>query len=100
MKKFLSDFIISLLYMAFQGLYIVIDLAHSIISSTIKIMNNIVRPAVVELLADISMVLNVIWQSFLEVSSNVLLSISKITLSWSESLHNRAEQLLYKNWDI
>jgi len=103
MKKintFFYDFVGVFVVMVFGVCLTIIQIAHNIGSTTIKSMNNIIRPAFVELLADINLILNVAWQGFLEVSSNILLKISKITLIWSRLLHERAERLLFKNWDI
>lgn len=99
-KDFITDFVGVFVVMLFGALVVFFHIAHNIVSTILKFMNNIIKPAFIEFLADVNLILNIVWQGFLEVSSNILLNISKITLSWSQSLHNRAEKLLYKNWDI
>jgi hypothetical protein len=53
---------------------------------------------ILELLTDFNMFLNIVLQGFYEVSSNMFLFLSKVTLMWSEYFHNKSEEYINKNW--
>jgi hypothetical protein len=60
--------------------------------------SNFIQPAFVEGLADINFILIVALQGIASALSDILLSLSKLTLHTAKYLHNVSEKLIEKSW--
>lgn len=98
MKKFLLDFVASLFIFGSAAVIMVAEIITQIIYTLQKFWDNIIKPAFIEVLADLNMMLNIVTQMFFELSSRLLMLISKWSLSLAKKCHQKSEKLIDKCW--
>jgi len=96
--KILTDMIRTFLYITLEGLYFMFQIISGIVSTITKMISNFVQPALVEGLADINFILVIALQGIASALSDMLLSVSKLTLHTAKHLHNVSEKLIEKSW--
>lgn len=98
MKKFLLDFVAAFFIFGSAAVIMVLELITQAVYTLQKFWDNIVKPAAIELMADVNMILNILLQSFYELSSKLLLFVSKTCLNLAHKCHQKSEKLIDKCW--
>ena len=96
--KILTDMVRTFLYITLEGLYFMFQIISGIVSTVTKMISNFVQPALVEGLADINFIFVIALQGIASALSDMLLSVSKLTLHSARYLHNVSEKLIEKSW--
>lgn len=76
----------------------VAELVTQVIFTLQKVWDNIIKPAAIELLADMNMVLNVILQLTYSLLSKGFSILSKWCLIIAQKCHQKSEKLIDKCW--
>lgn len=63
-----------------------------------KLYDQVLVPGTVELLADASFMLTVVYQGYLSMKSDTCLALSKWLLHMSQRAHDQSERLIDKTW--
>lgn len=97
-KQFSSDFIGTFLNFIFIAINVTVHLAYHIIYTIYKFFTNVIRPAFIELLADLSFIGLIIAEMYYELASRVCLFISKNLLKYSKHCTNKSEEIIERTW--
>lgn len=96
--KIITDMVRTFLYITLEGLYFMFQIISGIVNTVTRMVSNFIQPAFVEGLADINFILIVALQGIASALSDILLSLSKLTLHTAKYLHNVSEKLIEKSW--
>lgn len=76
----------------------VAEIITQIIYTLQKVWDNIIKPAFIELLADMNMILNIVMQALYQLLSKGLLYLSIWSLKVAQKCHKKSEKLIDKCW--
>lgn len=92
------DFIREFVIIQFALLIAVTEFIAVTSNSLQKFLSNVVRPALVEGLADACIIVAVLWLGVLAFTSDCCLYAAKVLVKIAQSLHNRAESIMQHSW--
>lgn len=98
MKKFLLDFVVAFLLFGFAAIIAIAECITQIIYTFQRLWDNIVKPFVIEAMADMNMMFNILSQMFFELSSKILTALSGWSLKLAQICHRKSEKLIDKCW--
>ena len=97
-KDFAIDFVRGFVVIMYASLVTVTEIASVTCNSLQKFMYNVVRPALVEGLADLGIILTVLWLGLLAFTSDCCLYAAKVLVKIAQSLHDKAESIMWHSW--
>lgn len=99
-KTFVKDFFSYYFSAIVELLLIITEIIIHIFKIIINFTTNVVKPNLLEFFADVCFILLIVYQSFLAVTSNCCLGISKLFLYISKITHDKSEELLNRHWNL
>jgi hypothetical protein len=97
-KDFIIDFVRQFVVILYTSLITVTEVISVASNSLQKFVYNVVRPALVEGLADLGIILTVLWLGLLALTSDCCLCVAKVLVNIAQSLHDRAESIMRHSW--
>lgn len=91
-KAFIRDLVNTLIYFAFQGVYILVDIIHNVIQVTKRFTMNFLVPSLIDLSSDIVYVTRSLRYESCVIMNEACLIISRFFLRSAEYFQDKAEQ--------